>query len=140
MINMKLLHSYLTFWRERFWKKNTVLSQLFKILVFLTKMHFSRAWCSTWIWTDSIEILRRHFFHEIEHFSPRSNIFWLKRGVWYGLIYIWNSDVCKINRTTLYIDYINIYLCTKKIECLLETANKYISSHMLWMSSKIFFI
>ena len=41
-----------------------------------------------------------------------------------GLTYIWNSDVCKINRKTLRIDCIKSYLCTKNIECALETHNK----------------
>ena len=39
---MKVLHSYLTFWRGRFWKKNNVLAQFWKYWVIKKNMRFSK--------------------------------------------------------------------------------------------------
>ena len=112
MINTKLLYSYLTFGRGRFWKKYSSISfiqnvsffnknAIFKILVIHLDMNRFH-----WNFTEA-------FFIWNGTFSPMEQHILEKKGILCGLTYVWNSDVCKINIKTLHVEFVKKWFVYK---------------------------
>ena len=104
-------------------KKNTVLSHICIFLVFLTKMHFQEFGATLRYEPIPMKFYRDIFFMKW-NILPYGATYFRKKGICCGLTYIWNSDICKINRKTLRVDCIKSYLFKKNMECALETHNK----------------